>query len=215
MRIVIAEDDDLVRQGIALALADGGFEIAGEAADADETRRLVPELRPDVLVTDVHMPPGEADDGLRAAIDLRRASPELGVVVLSQDIAVPYLMEILEHGPRGIGYLLKQRATRVAEFCAAIERVAAGGAVVDPNVVAAALGRFRPDDPVERLADPERDTLALLAEGWSDAEIAERLGEDPEAIGGHFARIAEVLELPPAQDVADRVRAVIRRLNAD
>jgi DNA-binding NarL/FixJ family response regulator len=215
MRIVVAEDDALLREGIVRILADAGYEVVGQAADADELRRKVRAHKPEVLVTDVHMPPGDGDDGLAAAVEMRREMPDLAVLVLSQYIAVPYLMELVADDPSGVGYQLKRRVSKPDEFIAAVDRIAKGGSVVDPEVVAAMMGRVRTEDPLAELTDRQREVLALMAEGLSNRGIARQLVISEQTVQKHIAAILAALGLGENEDEHRRVKAVIRYLSND
>ncbi|WP_433613603.1 response regulator [Dactylosporangium sp. CA-139114] len=208
MRVVIAEDGVLIREGIAGLLRRFGHEVVAAVGDPDTLVAAVREHRPDLVVTDVRMPPGFSDEGLQAAIRLRAEDPGLPVLVLSQYIEQTYAAELLESGRRaGVGYLLKDRIGDVAEFADAVGRVAAGSTVVDPEVVAQLLGRRR--DPLARLTPREREVLALMAEGHSNAAIARALVVSEAAVAKHINGLLSKLDLPPDDDVHRRVRAVL------
>jgi DNA-binding NarL/FixJ family response regulator len=209
LRVVIAEDGVLIREGIAGLLRRFGHEVVAAVGDAPALVAAVREHRPDLVVTDV--PPGFADEGLQAAIALRAEDPRLPVLVLSQYIEQTYAAELLESGRRaGVGYLLKDRIGDVEEFADAVGRVAAGHTVVDPDVVAQLLGRRR--DPLARLTPREREVLALMAEGRSNAAIARTLVVSEAAIAKHINGLLAKLDLPPDDDVHRRVRAVLAYL---
>ncbi|RSM55649.1 DNA-binding response regulator [Actinoplanes sp. ATCC 53533] len=211
MRIVIAEDGLIVREGIAGMLRHFGHEVVAAVADAPALLAAVAEHRPDVVVTDVRMPPGFSDEGLQAAIALRAADPELPVLVLSQYVEQTYAAELLDSGPSaGVGYLLKDRIGDVAEFVDAVDRVAAGRTVVDPEVVRQLLGRRR--DPLSRLTPREREVLALMAEGRSNTAIARTLVVSEAAVAKHIGSLLAKLDLPPDGDDHRRVRAVLAYL---
>ncbi len=208
MRVVIAEDSVLLREGLGGLLARFGFDVVAAVGDADALIKAVAKARPDLVVTDVRMPPGFTDEGLRAAVELRAAYPGLPVLVLSQYVQPTYAAELLDSGGgRGVGYLLKHRVGRVEEFMDALVRVAAGGAAVDPEVVAQLLGRRR--DPLTRLTPREREVLGLMAEGRSNAAIARALTVSEAAVAKHIASILLKLDLPPAPDDHRRVLAVV------
>ncbi|MER7275203.1 response regulator transcription factor [Dactylosporangium sp. NPDC000244] len=208
MRVVIAEDGVLIREGIAGLLRRFGHEVVAAVGDPDALVAAVREHRPDLVVTDVRMPPGFSDEGLQAAIRLRAEDPGLPVLVLSQYIEQTYAAELLESGRRaGVGYLLKDRIGDVAEFADAVDRVAAGSTVVDPEVVAQLLGRRR--DPLARLTPREREVLALMAEGRSNGAIARSLVVSEAAVAKHINGLLAKLDLPPDDDVHRRVRAVL------
>ena len=211
MRVVIAEDGVLIREGIAGLLRRFGHEVVAAVGDAPALVEAVRTHHPDLVVTDVRMPPGFSDEGLQAAIALRAEDPSLPVLVLSQYIEQTYAAELLESGRRaGVGYLLKDRIGDVAEFADAVSRVAAGYTVVDPDVVAQLLGRRR--DPLSRLTPREREVLALMAEGRSNAAIARTLVVSEAAVAKHINGLLSKLDLPPDDDVHRRVRAVLAYL---
>lgn len=201
----------LLREGIARLLSEAGFEVAAQAGDAEELLRKALAHRPDVAVVDVQMPPGGRDDGLRAAIELRRRRPEIGVLVLSQVYEEHYALDLIGQRPEGAGYLLKERVGDVEEFIAAIERVAAGGSALDPEVVGRMLGR-RAAGPVDRLTPRERDVLAAMAEGKSNQGIAETLVVTEAAVEKHVTGIFHKLGLGPTPTEHRRVLAVLTYL---
>jgi DNA-binding NarL/FixJ family response regulator len=208
VRVVIAEDGLIVREGIAGMLRHFGHEVVAAVADAPALLAAVAEHRPDVVVTDVRMPPGFSDEGLQAAIALRAADPELPVLVLSQYVEQTYAAELLDSGrAAGVGYLLKDRIGEVAEFVDALVQVAAGRTVVDPEVVRQLLGRRR--DPLRRLTPREREVLALMAEGRSNTAIARSLVVSEAAVAKHIGSLLAKLDLPPDVDDHRRVRAVL------
>jgi DNA-binding NarL/FixJ family response regulator len=208
MRVVIAEDGLIVREGIAGMLRRFGHEVVAAVGDAPALRAAVAAHRPDVVVTDVRMPPGFSDEGLQAAIALRAADPDLPVLVLSQYVEQTYAAELLDSGhPAGVGYLLKDRIGDVAEFVAALERVAGGRTVVDPEVVRQLLGRRR--DPLRRLTPRELQVLGLMAEGRSNTAIARTLVVSEAAVAKHIGSLLAKLDLPPDADDHRRVRAVL------
>ncbi|MET8863962.1 response regulator transcription factor [Nonomuraea sp. NPDC004580] len=211
MRVVIAEDAVLLREGIAGLLDRFGHTVEAAVGDAPALVEAVAEHRPDAVVTDVRMPPGFSDEGLRAALELRGRFPELAVLVLSQYVEQTYAAELLEPGGgAGIGYLLKDRIGDVREFVDALDRVAAGGTVVDPEVVRQLLRRRR--DPLSRLTPRELEVLGLIAEGRANASIAAGLHVTEAAVAKHIANIFAKLDLPPASDGHRRVRAVLAYL---
>jgi DNA-binding NarL/FixJ family response regulator len=212
LRVVIGEDDVLLREGIARLLAEAGFEVAAQAGDAEDLLRKGLAHRPDVAVVDVQMPPGRQDDGLRAAIELRRRHPEIGILVLSQFYEEEYALELIGERPEGVGYLLKERVGDVDAFVAAIERVAAGGSALDPEVVGRMLGRRRAGGPLDRLSARERDVLSAMAEGKSNRGIAEELVVTEAAVEKHVTGIFQKLDLGPTPTEHRRVLAVLTYL---
>ncbi|MEW1840248.1 response regulator transcription factor [Nonomuraea angiospora] len=211
MRVVIAEDAVLLREGLVGLLERFGHTVAAAVGDAPALLAAVAEHRPDAVVTDVRMPPGFADEGLRAALELRERHPDLAVLVLSQYVEQTYAAELLEPGNgAGIGYLLKERIGDVREFVDALDRVAAGGTVVDPEVVRQLLRRRR--DPLARLTPREQEVLGLIAEGRTNASIAKELFVTEAAVAKHIANIFAKLDLPPTADGHRRVLAVLEYL---
>jgi DNA-binding NarL/FixJ family response regulator len=207
-RVIVAEDAVLLREGLVGLLERFGHRVVASVGDAGALEAAVRHDPPDVVVTDVRMPPGYTDEGLRAAVRLRAAYPSLAVLVLSQYVQPTYAAELLDTGGgRGVGYLLKHRVGRVEEFMDALTRVAGGGAAVDPEVVAQLLGRRR--DPLSRLTPREREVLALIAEGRSNAAVARSLVVSEAAVAKHIANILLKLDLPPDADDHRRVRAVL------
>nr|WP_055504437.1 response regulator transcription factor [Nonomuraea pusilla] len=211
LSIVLAEDGVLLREGLAGLLTRFGHRVAATVGDADGLVEAVRVHAPDIVVTDVRMPPGFTDEGLRAAVALRSANPRLPVLVLSQYVEQTYASELLDSGDgTGVGYLLKDRVGDVEEFVDALLSVAAGGTVVDSEVVRQLLRRRR--DPLERLSPREREVLALMAEGRSNAAIARSLVVSEAAVGKHIGNILTKLDLPPAEDDHRRVLAVVTYL---
>ncbi|GAB2497623.1 response regulator transcription factor [Streptosporangium sandarakinum] len=211
-RVVIAEDSVLLREGLARLLADGGIETAGTAGDGPGLVAAVAEYDPDMAIVDVRMPPTHTDEGLRAALEVRARRPGLPILVLSQYVEERYAAELLGGGASAVGYLLKERVADVAEFLDAVRRVASGGTVVDAEVVAQLLGRHRPGDPLAALTAREREVLALMAEGRSNAAIAVRLAVTEGAVEKHISGIFCKLGLDPAPDDHRRVLAVLAYL---
>jgi DNA-binding NarL/FixJ family response regulator len=215
VRVVVADDAVILREGLARLLAEAGFEIAGLAADADELLALVERTRPQVAIIDIRMPPTHSDEGLQAARAIRERWPEVGILVLSQHVRASYAIELLAQGSAGVGYLLKERVSDLAELAASVERVAQGGSVLDPEVVAQLVERpRRGHDPLEHLTDREQEVLALMAEGRSNRAIAERLVVTEHTVEKHVKRIFATLRLPPSPDDHRRVLAVVSYLNA-
>ena len=214
MRVVIGEDEALLREGLALVLERAGFKVAALAADADALVAAADAHRPRLVVTDIRMPPTQSDDGLRAALAIRARLPETALLVLSQHAQRRYAVELLAERTAGVGYLLKQRVGEVDAFCADVRRVCDGGTVLDPDLVATLLGRARPDDdPLHRLTPRQREVLALMAAGRSNAAIAERLVITEKAVVKHVSRIYDQLDLLPGPDDHRRVLAVVRYLS--
>jgi DNA-binding NarL/FixJ family response regulator len=212
-RVVLAEDGVLLRAGLAGLLERFGFEVVAAVGDADALREAVRAHRPDLVLTDIRMPPGFTDEGLRVAVELRRADPGLAVVALSQYVERDYAAELLDSGGgERVGYLLKDRVVDVEDFVATLRRVVDGGTVVDPQVVRQLLSRRR--DPLERLSAREREVLALVAEGRSNTAIAARLVVTEAAVGKHVGNILAKLDLPPTEDANRRVLAVLAYLRA-
>ena len=214
MRVVVAEDSVLLREGIVRLLSEAGFEVVGQAGDADDLVRKVSAHKPDVAVVDIRMPPTSTDDGLRAALEIRRRIPGTGVLVLSQYVEEGYALELVGDKAEGTGYLLKDRVADVERFVEAVRTVAAGGSVLDPEVVATLLGRRRRDDPLAELTDREREVLALMAEGRSNHAIAEQLVVTERAVEKHVTSIFSKLDLTPASEDHRRVLAVLTFLRA-
>jgi DNA-binding NarL/FixJ family response regulator len=214
MRVVVAEDSVLLREGLVRLLEESGFEVAGQAADGEELLRKVRAHKPDVAVVDVRMPPTQTDEGLQAAHRIRELLPETGVLVLSQYVEEAYARELLADNAAGLGYLLKDRVGDVDAFADAVRRVGEGGSALDPEVVSQLMGRRRRDDPLEALTPREREVLALMAEGRSNAAIAEALIVTERAVEKHVTSIFSKLDLPPSAEDHRRVLAVLRFLRA-
>ena len=210
MRIVIAEDSVLLRAGLTRILADAGEEVVATVGDAEELMGAVERHQPDLVVTDVRMPPTHTDDGLRAAISIRGRWPDIGILVLSQYVEETYASELLAGSTTGSGYLLKDRIADVGEFVEAVQRVGAGGTALDPEVVAQLLARSRRRDPLDALTPREREVLALMAEGRSNPAIARALVVTDKAVEKHVSNILTKLDLPPAEDDHRRVLAVLQ-----
>jgi DNA-binding NarL/FixJ family response regulator len=214
MRVVIAEDAAVLREGLAALLADRGHQVCAAVADGEALRAAVASHRPDVAIVDIRMPPTHTDEGLRAAIDIRRARPGTGVLVFSQYIETGYATRLLAAGSAGVGYLLKDRVAQVASFIDALERVAAGGTALDPEVITQLAGASRRADDLASLTRREREVLSLMAEGRSNAAIANALVVSPGAVEKHVASIFSKLGMPPSEDDNRRVLAVIRYLRS-
>ncbi|MDW5598383.1 response regulator transcription factor [Conexibacter stalactiti] len=210
LRVVIGEDDVLLREGIARLLIEAGHEVVAQAGDADDFLRKALAHRPDVTVVDVQMPPRKDDDGLVAALALRRERPETGVLVLSQFYEESYALDLIGDRAEGVGYLLKERIGDVAAFVAAVERVAAGGSALDPEVVGRMLGRRRADGPLDALSAREREVLAAMAEGLSNRGIAEALVISQAGVEKHVTSIFGKLGLGATPTEHRRVLAVLQ-----
>ena len=214
MRVVIAEDSAVLREGLAGLLAERGFEVMAAVADADALRAVVAEDVPDVAVVDVRMPPTHTDEGLRAAIELRQRFPALAVLVFSQYIETRYAAELLADRSDGVGYLLKDRVAHVSQFVDAVERVAGGGTALDPEVVTQLMGASRRTDGLGALTPREREVLGLMAEGRSNNAIAEALVVTPRAVEKHVGNIFTKLDLHESGSDHRRVLAVLRYLRS-
>jgi len=212
MRVVIAEDSVLLRAGLVRLLEDAGFEVVGEASDAEDLLRKVRAHLPDLAVTDIRMPPTQTDEGLRAAQQIRAEMPQIGLMVLSQHLDEGYALELLQNSAEGVGYLLKDRVADIDAFVDALRRVGARGSVLDPEVVSQLLGRRRAHDPLDRLTPREREVLALMAEGRSNNAVARELVVTERAIEKHVTSIFSKLGLTAAEDGHRRVLAVLQYL---
>jgi DNA-binding NarL/FixJ family response regulator len=212
MRVVIADDAVLLREGAARLLEDAGIEVVAQAGDAEDLLRKVRAHKPDVAIIDVRMPPDNVDDGLRAALTIRDELPEVGILLLSQYIEDRYLGELLSGGAQGVGYLLKDRLADVDRLTEAVERVASGGSVLDPEVVAQMLGRSREDEPLDSLTEREREVLGRMAEGRTNRAIAEDLFVSERAVERHVTSIFTKLDLPTGEQDHRRVLAVLAYL---
>jgi len=214
VRVVVAEDSVLFREGLVRLLDEAGIEVAAQARDAHELRTFVEREQPDVAIVDVRMPPTHTDEGTKVAKELKADRPELGVLVLSQIVESVHALDLFSDHPQGFGYLLKDRVLAVDEFLEAVRRVAGGGTVIDPEVVGQLMGRRRERDPLEELTPREREVLGLMAEGLSNRGICERLVLSPKTIETHVNSIFLKLNLPPAPDDHRRVLAVLTFLRA-
>lgn len=212
MRVVIAEDDPLLREGLALLLRAESLDVVATAGDPDEFLASVETYDPDVAIVDVRMPPTHTDEGITAAVKARRGRPGLAVLVLSAYVERTFATELLAEGSARLGYLLKERVGRVQEFLTALHRVAEGGTAIDPEVVAQLFARTRPDARLERLSPRERDVLGLMAEGLGNTAIAERLVVTEGAVHKHIRNIFTKLGLAPTDRTDRRVAAVLRYL---
>jgi DNA-binding NarL/FixJ family response regulator len=213
VRVVVADDSALLREGVVRLLEEAGLDVVGQAADAEELLRKVRAHKPDVAVVDVRMPPTHTDEGLRAAREIRTELPEVSVLVLSQYVEVAYARELLAESAEGLGYLLKDRVTDIDALADAVRRVGGGGSVLDPEVVSHMLGRARPDDPLAELTPREREVLGLMAEGRSNAAIAAELVVTERAVEKHVTGIFGKLDLPASSEDHRRVLAVLRFLD--
>jgi len=211
---VVADDSVLLREGVVRLLEDSGFDVVGQAGDADDLRRKVYAHKPDVAVVDVRMPPDNTDDGLRAALEIRERQPETGVLVLSQYVEEGYALDLVGEGGGGVGYLLKDRVADLDRFTDSVRRVGSGGSALDPDVVARLLGRSRRDDPLEEITPREREVLELMAEGRSNGAIAEALVVTERAVEKHVTSIFGKLGLTPTAEDHRRVLAVLAFLRA-
>jgi DNA-binding NarL/FixJ family response regulator len=214
IRVLVGEDQPFVREGVVHVLQDGGFDVVGAAADAPALVRMASAYRPDVVVADIQMPPDHADDGLRAALQIRAARPGVGVLVLSQFLEDSYVFDLVADGAQGVGYMLKEKIGDLAMFTDAVRRVAGGGSALDPDVVARLVGRKREASPVDDLTPRERQVLALIAEGRSNAGIARELVVTVAAVERHVTSIFDKLGLHQSPDQHRRVLAVLTFLRA-
>jgi DNA-binding NarL/FixJ family response regulator len=214
LRVVVADDSVLLREGIVRILGDSGFDVVGQAGDAEDLVRKVAAHKPDVAIIDVRMPPTNTDDGLRAAQKIRAELPGTGVLVLSQYIEEGYALELLSENAEGVGYLLKDRVADVERVTESVRRVGEGGSALDPEVVAQLLGRRRREDPLEELSPREREVLELMAEGRSNHAIADAMVVTERAVEKHVTSIFGKLKLPPTAEDHRRVLAVLRFLRA-
>ena len=212
VRVVIADDHALLRQGVVSLLEEHGFDVVAQAGDADDLVRKVGAHRPDVAIIDIRMPPTNTDDGLRAAVRIRDTHPDVGVLVLSQYIEADYALELIGADARGVGYLLKDRVADVEEFAGAVRRVAGGGSVLDPEVVRWMLGRQTETSVLAELTAREREVLALVAEGCSNQGVAQRIFITQRAVEKHVTAILSKLGLPAEPEAHRRVLAVLAYL---
>ena len=215
MRVVVADDAVILREGLARLLREAGFEVAALAADGAELLEQVERHRPDVAIVDIRMPPTHTDEGLQAAMVIRQRHPGVGILVLSQHVHARYALELLSAGTEGVGYLLKERVSDLGGLASSVRQVGEGGSVLDPAVVSQLVGRpRRHSDPLEQLTDREREVLGLMAEGRSNKAIAERLFVTEHTVEKHVKNIFATLCLPPSADDHRRVLAVVTYLNA-
>jgi DNA-binding NarL/FixJ family response regulator len=214
MRVVVAEDSVLLREGVVRLLQEAGMEVVGTAGDAEDLLRKVRAHKPDVALVDIRMPPTQTDEGLRAAATIRAEQPQTGVLVLSQYVEEAYALELLADNAEGVGYLLKDRVADVERFVDSVRRVGEGGSALDPEVVARLVGRRRREDPLSVLSPREREVLGHMAEGRSNHGIAEALVVTERAVEKHVTSIFTKLNLPPAEDDHRRVLAVLTYLRS-
>jgi DNA-binding NarL/FixJ family response regulator len=211
-KVVIGDDDDLLREGIARLLAEGGFDVVAQAADADDLRRKGLAHRPNLVIADIDMPPGHDEAGLRAALEVRQQRPSTGVLILSKHYKAEYALDLVAAGPDGVGYLLKERAGDVDSFLQAASRVADGQCALDPDIVARLLRRRRSSSPIDRLSPRELDVLAAMAEGKSNSGIAQTLVINQGTVEKHITNIFYKLGLDPTDTEHRRVLAVLSYL---
>jgi DNA-binding NarL/FixJ family response regulator len=214
MRIALADDAAVLREGLARVLAEAGIEVAAQVGTADELLTVIDQLSPDVAVVDIRMPPSWSDEGLAVAEEIRRRFPQVGVLLLSQYVEAEYALRLLDGDSERIGYLLKERILDVDDLVDALKRVAAGETVVDPALVAQLLDRSRADNPLDQLTRREREVLSLMAEGLTDRGIAERLFVTPNTVETHVRHIIRKLGLPATSTDNRRVRAVLAYLRS-
>jgi DNA-binding NarL/FixJ family response regulator len=212
VRVVLAEDSVLLREGVARLLEEQGFDIVAQTGTADDLMLKVRSYSPNVVIVDIRMPPTHTDEGLRAAQEIREKHPEVGVLVLSQYVEPTYAMELLAESAEGVGYLLKDRVSNVDEFAAAVRRVGEGGSALDPAIVSQLVGRRRRDDPIDQLTPREREVLEHMAQGRSNQGIAEQLVVTERAVEKHVTSIFGKLRLPHAPEDHRRVLAVLTYL---
>ncbi|NGO14724.1 response regulator transcription factor [Streptomyces sp. HC44] len=214
MRVAIAEDSVLLREGLARLLTDAGFDVLGRCGDADELRHLMRSRLPDVVILDIRLPPTHSDEGLRAAVEIRTAHPGIGVLVLSQYVELGLAMKLLADSAEGVGYLLKDRISDVPDFLDAVRRVATGGSAVDPTIVSTLLSRRRSDDPLGQLTPREREVLELMAAGNSNQGIANQMVISLRAVEKYVSSVFGKLGLPATGSESRRVLAVLLFLRA-
>jgi DNA-binding NarL/FixJ family response regulator len=214
MRVIVVDDSVLLREGIASLIEGAGHQVVATLGDAVDLATEVKRLDPDVVILDIRMPPTHTIEGLEAAIALRREDPERAVMLLSQHIETTSALDLIADGAAGVGYLLKDRVADIDEFLAALSRVAAGDAAIDPEVVTRVVGRTRRNNPLDRLTDREREVLALMAEGRSNGRIAEQLVVNQRTVETHVGNIFTKLDLPPEAESHRRVQAVLTYLTS-
>jgi DNA-binding NarL/FixJ family response regulator len=214
VRVVVAEDSVLFREGLVRVLRDGGFDVAAQVGDASALHRAVIATKPDVAVVDVRMPPTQTDEGTRAAMEISERHPEVALLLLSQVVEAKHALELFSQRPEGFGYLLKDRVLEIDDFLDAVRRVGRGGTAIDPEVIAQLFGRRRADDPLAELTPREREVLSLMAEGLSNRGICDKLVVSPKTIETHVNGIFTKLGLAPAADDHRRVLAVLAFLRS-
>jgi DNA-binding NarL/FixJ family response regulator len=215
MRVVIADDSLLVREGIASLLRRAGFDVVAEASTGDEAVTLVDEYAPELAIVDIRMPPTHTDEGLQAAHEIRARHPQIGIVILSQHVEVGIAMRLLAETPEGLGYLLKDRVTAIEDFTSTLRRVAAGGSALDPKVIDQLLASRRDEGPLSALSAREREVLSLIAEGLSNRAVADRLVITEGAVQKHVRAVFAKLGLAPGDEAHRRVLAVLTYLSPD
>jgi DNA-binding NarL/FixJ family response regulator len=215
MRVVVADDSPLLREGVAHVLADDGIEVVAQVGDAASLLNAVERSQPDLAIVDVRMPPTQTDEGARAALEIRSRHPEVAVLLLSQVIEAQYALTLLSEHPHGFGYLLKDRVLAIDDFLQSVHRVAEGGTAIDPDVVSQLLGRRRAHDPLDDLTPREREILALMAEGRSNHGICQKLFLSPKTVESHVHNIFAKLRITAATDDHRRVMAVLAYLRGD
>jgi DNA-binding NarL/FixJ family response regulator len=214
VRVVVADDSPLLREGVAHVLAESGIEVVAQVGDATALLNAIERTQPDLAIVDVRMPPTQTDEGARAAVEIRTRHPDVGVLLLSQVIEAQYALTLLSEHPHGFGYLLKDRVLAIDDFIQSVERVAAGGTAIDPDDVSQLLGRRREDDPLDELTPREREILALMAEGRSNRGICQQLFLSPKTVESHVHNIFAKLGITAAEDDHRRVLAVLAYLRS-
>jgi DNA-binding NarL/FixJ family response regulator len=212
VRVVVADDSPLLREGVTHVLADNGIDVVAQVGDATALLHAIEHTRPDLAIVDVRMPPTQTDEGARAAVEIREQYPDVGVLLLSQVIEAQYALTLLSEHPHGFGYLLKDRVLAIDDFLQSVHRVAAGGTAIDPDVVSQLLGRQRAEDPLDELTPREREILALMAEGRSNHGICQKLFLSPKTVESHVHNIFGKLGITAAADDHRRVLAVLAYL---
>lgn len=213
--MIVADDAMLFREGLARILAEVGFDVIGQASDAPSLVKLARREAPDAVVTDLRMPPGFADEGIEAAAEIRSTVPTVGLMLLSQYVEVHHALRLMNDFDGGVGYLLKDRVSDLSAFAVDVRRVAAGEVVIDPELVTRLVGRRREDDPLSMLSDREREVLALMAQGLTNAGLADELFVSPKTVEGYVRNIFQKLDLPPGERDHRRVLAVLRFLRQE